>query len=179
MEAARHAQAEADREALVVDGFERTIPARSVDAALADFDAMLLGVANDLLRRVEPQAIERGRVGTRVGIGYDEACHQRLRHACRHAWMDIVAAGRQIAAITTRLRPSRPTSTSDCNSDASARRPRSLSATPSLCSSAESALARLSRSVDQLGRYSETTLLIASLKHKVGALSCPRPDEFD
>ena len=54
-EAPHHPETKADGKALVIDGLERAVPARGINADRADFDAMLLGVTNDLCRRVDPR----------------------------------------------------------------------------------------------------------------------------
>jgi hypothetical protein len=53
-EALDHAQAETDREAILIIGrLQRAVPARGVDADRPDLDAVIARIAHDLRRRVE------------------------------------------------------------------------------------------------------------------------------
>src|SRR4249920_1667993 len=66
------------------------------------------------------------------------------------------------AANTTRRLPSRPTRTTGASGGG-----------------AVSPNALLTRSVDQVGRKSETTLGIASLHFEISTLACATPDQFE
>ena len=62
-------EAQCHPRAIAVARLQRAVPAAEIDVDRANFDAVLLGVADDLRRRVEPHRLRiQQRTGKNIGV---------------------------------------------------------------------------------------------------------------
>jgi hypothetical protein len=115
-----------------------------------------------MLQRPEREPVEGSRVGRWLRVLDEQARHQRLRLGPGMPTRKPARCAAASAARTTRRLPSRPITTSGASAGGAA--------SPNFL---------LTRSVDQVGRKSETTLGITGLHFEIGTFTGTTPDQFD